>query len=93
MIPEVRNAKPPPGAGSGKFGTPWDRMQSAYLTPSVYVLEMAALVGLFEEPQAAITIAQVMAAPATSGRWQRLRTGVHNCRRALSPFGLAIDQF
>jgi hypothetical protein len=53
-----------PGAGSGKLGTPWARMQSASLIPAVASLETD-LLGRVEEPQATTAVAQ---APASKTR-------------------------
>jgi hypothetical protein len=50
--------------GSGKFGTPCERMQVANLSPAVAPLE-AALFGLAEDPHAATNMAQPT---ATIGR-------------------------
>src|ERR1039458_4618734 len=57
----------PSGLGSGKVGTPWERMQSAYLIPwgeAPEAPEAAVLVALLEDPQAAIATAPVTAASA-----------------------------
>jgi hypothetical protein len=76
MIPELRSEKPPPGLGSGKFGTPCERMQSEYLTPWAYctgtgVVEPAAVALLAdrEEPQAAATSAPPTTTSATEKSW------------------------
>ena len=55
----------PPGRGSGKLGTPCERMQSANLTPVLETL-VAAVLGLLADPQAAITSALATTATATS---------------------------
>jgi hypothetical protein len=57
---------PPLEPGSGKFGTPWDRMQSANLIPADWPLEFDALPGLDDEPHAASAIAQPMPQSATA---------------------------
>src|ERR1035437_5517645 len=75
---------------SGKFGTPWERMQSEYLTACGEALEASVLVDLLEDPQAAIPTPQPTAASVISSRWRSPRRGVHvRCRCALEPFGLA----
>jgi hypothetical protein len=51
--------------GSGKFGTPWDRMQLANASaPAFLLVGPLLLVVAPEEPQAAIAIAQLIAATA-----------------------------
>jgi hypothetical protein len=69
---------PPPALGSGKFGTPFARMQSANLIPCATPPEPAALGDLLEDPHAAIATAPVMAASVIKGLWQ-LVTGL-SCR-------------
>lgn len=61
----------PSAFGSGKFGTPCERMQSAYLIACETLLE-AEMLGLCEEdPHAVIPTAQVtaVAATRTTRRW------------------------
>lgn len=67
---------PPPPLGSGKFGTPCERMQSAKRIPCPGPLEPAVLFGLPEEPQAVIANAQAMTVSVISRLWQRLLGGV-----------------
>jgi DNA-binding response OmpR family regulator len=57
----------PPAVGSGKFGTPWERMQSEKASP---VLTRAAVVelGLFDDPHAASAATQLVAASAAGRR-------------------------
>jgi hypothetical protein len=64
LIPDVRSGNPPPGAGSGKFGTPCERIQSEYLTPCANRPDAAAVLLDFDAPQAPIAIPHVMAANA-----------------------------
>jgi hypothetical protein len=53
LIPELGLSwMSPSGPGSGKFGTPWLRMQSTYARAGVLVLPAA--VAAVEEPQAAV---------------------------------------
>jgi hypothetical protein len=67
LIPELGLMGEP---GSGKVGTPYVRMQSANLSASVSPLPVpAALLGLPEDPQAAIATAQLTAASAITRRW------------------------
>ena len=69
MIPEPG---PPTGKpGSGKLGMPCERMQFANLSASASPLPVpAALLGLPEDPQAAIAAAQHTAASAIETlRW------------------------
>ena len=63
FIPEpgVILMAPPEPAGSGKFGTPCERMQSANLIPALPPLERDALLGLPDEPQAATADKQAAA--------------------------------
>src|ERR1039458_3238064 len=61
----------PFGLGSGKFGTPCERMHSATLSAGLPLA--AALLGLPEGPHAAIATAQLMAASAIERVWGRLR--------------------
>jgi hypothetical protein len=60
----------PPPLGSGNFGTPWERMQSANLIPCAAALEAEAdlLAGLPEEPQAEIATPQPSATSTISRR-------------------------
>lgn len=61
----------PSAFGSGKFGTPWERMQSAYAIAAAFWLDAAdALIDLPEDPQAAITAAQVTAASGIDTLWR-----------------------
>jgi len=54
LIPELELIwMPPPELGSGKFGTPCDRMQSEYLIPIACPFEDDVVLGLLEDPQAA----------------------------------------
>ena len=53
---------PPPGPGSGKFGTPCERMQSAYLMPADSLLELEVPLGVPDDPHPASTIVQLAAA-------------------------------
>jgi hypothetical protein len=64
-----------PGPGSGKLGTPCERMQSAYLTPAgaPLVALLPALLGLLEDPQPAITSRPDRMATAMSNGWGRAR--------------------
>lgn len=60
--------------GSGKLETPWSRIQVANLTPSAWSLDVAAC-GLLDEPHAASTSAQPMAASAIVCRNQLCGVG------------------
>lgn len=53
---------PPPGPGSGKFGTPCERMQSAYLIPTDSLLASELALGFPDDPHPASTIVQPAAA-------------------------------
>jgi hypothetical protein len=64
----------PSALGSGKFGTQWERVQSAYLIPCGEGREEAVAVGLSEEPQAAIATVPMTAA-ATIDKRRRWFTG------------------
>ncbi len=59
MCPSLKLSTPLP-LGSGKFGSPWERMHSAYLIPDEYPLDVE-LLGFREEPQAAIVTAHAIA--------------------------------
>src|ERR1700722_19887101 len=72
LIPEL-SWMPPPGLGSGKFGTACERMHSLKVRKAERCAESAVP---FEDPQAASAPAHVMAASVTSGRWRSLRTRV-----------------
>jgi len=63
----------PSGLGSGKFRTPFERMQSANLTAVLETLA-AAVLGLLADPQAPITsaLATTATAIASSRRWGAL---------------------
>ena len=69
LMPEVRNGNPPSN-GSGKFGTPCERMQSAYLTFFEYLTD-AELFGLDADPQAAIASVLIATAMASSNMRRR----------------------
>jgi hypothetical protein len=58
--------------GSGKFGTPRERMQSAYLIPAAAGFDalLLALLGLFDDPQPAITSTPDTTATAIGERWR-----------------------
>jgi hypothetical protein len=58
---------PPPPPGSGKFVTPWARMQAANAIPADRRPDPDPLLDLLEEPQAAIASAQPRAANAIGG--------------------------
>ncbi len=61
LTPEVRFTPPPPALGSGKLGTPRERMQSASLSAGVSPLPVAApLLGPPEDPQASIATEDVI---------------------------------
>lgn len=61
----------PSAFGSGKFDTPWDRMQSAYAIARAFWLVPAdGLLDLPEDPQAVIATAQVTAASAIDRLWR-----------------------
>jgi hypothetical protein len=64
---------PPPALGSGKFGTPCERMQSANLIGAEPPL---ALEELAEDPHALSASAQPTAASATTGKPERLPVAV-----------------
>jgi hypothetical protein len=67
LIPELELIWiPPPEPGSGKFGTPCERMQSANLIPADSPLEPDPLFGLPEDPHALSATAQLTAASATA---------------------------
>jgi len=57
--------------GSGKPETPWSRMQAAYLSNIAIVPEPPVVLGLLEDPQAAITIAQIAALSAMPRKRRR----------------------
>lgn len=69
--------KPPPAVGSGKFGTPWERMQRAKLSPSsrawVWLVLEAVVPAEVElrgepEPHAAIPVLASITAAADASR-------------------------
>lgn len=63
---------PPPGNGSGKSLTPWERMQSEKAIPATPPLDgrLPALLGLLEDPQATIAAAHPSAASVSAmPRW------------------------
>jgi hypothetical protein len=71
-IPELESILiPPPALGSGKFGTPCDRMQAANLiaTPAPFEPDP----GLAEDPHAVNAIAQPTVVSATARTWRGLR--------------------
>jgi len=53
---------PPPAVGSGKFGTPRERMQSANATAVPALFEPGSRLALVDDPQAATTTTHAMAA-------------------------------
>jgi hypothetical protein len=57
---------PPVALGSGKFGTPWARMHCAYASSGPPLARVP--LGLLEDPQAAIAVAQTTAANAADKR-------------------------
>ena len=63
---------PPPGPGSGKFGTPWERMQSENLIPAASPCELEPVLDFPEDPHAVSSTAQLTAASATSRLRRRL---------------------
>ena len=88
LIPELglKNPLEPFAPGSGRFGTPWERMQFANLRADVLAPEELAL-GLPEDPQAAIATAQ-LAAARTSDRLRRYTGSVNRTcctERAVTP--------
>ena len=62
---------PPPAIGSGKLGTPCERMQSAYAIPRAPLKPPPLCEGL-EDPQAAIAIADAIAPSMIKGLWRLL---------------------
>lgn len=66
----------PSGLGSGNFGAPFERMQSANLTAVLETL-VAAVFGLLADPQAPITsvLPTTATAIASSRRWGALLDG------------------
>ena len=77
LIPEPSGIwiPPPPELGSGKFGTPCERMQSAALIPAPAALEPDALCEVLDDPQAAIATEYVIAAHTLKRRWRSLLRG------------------
>lgn len=67
LIAEGRSTPPPPAVGSGKLGTPCERIQ---LASSTACAELLALLGLGEDPHATIATAHVIAASEIRGLWQ-----------------------
>jgi hypothetical protein len=66
-MPELGlNWMPPPGVGSGKFGTPCERMQLANATPEPPAA--AASFGLLDDPHAATARTQLSAVSAVMKR-------------------------
>jgi hypothetical protein len=61
--------KPPGAPGSGKAGTPCERIHPANLSPAASPLPVPAALGPFEGPQAAIAIAQTAAMSAPRWPW------------------------
>ena len=56
--------------GSGKFGTPCERMHPANLSAAASALELAVVVDLLDELQAAIASAEQVTASATTRAWR-----------------------
>jgi len=64
---------PPPGFGSGKLGTPWERMQSAKWIPAASAPAADPAFGLFDELHApSATPHTATATKATRWRWSGL---------------------
>ena len=81
LIPEVRSGKPPPGLGSGKFGTSCERIQSAYFTAWAYWLDPPVTVlDLLDDPHAAIATAPLTVTTAID----RLRRWLFKTLRLLA---------
>jgi hypothetical protein len=59
LIPELAEIGgiPPVAVGSGKFGTPWERMQFEYASPWEYPRELAVPPGVPVDPHAEIVAA------------------------------------
>jgi hypothetical protein len=66
---------PPPPLGSGKFGTPWERMHFENARNWAWSLDPRPVAGLLEEPQAASPITQVSVASVIEARWHWLPIG------------------
>lgn len=62
------SATPPSGLGSGKPVTPCERMQSANAIPCPVSTDPIVVLDMLEDPQAAITTAQLTAASALGAR-------------------------
>jgi len=82
---------PPFVVGSGKFATPCERMHSANLSAAASGIELAGVVDLVDDPQAAIAIAHVTAASLISTLRPVTLTIDHRCRaRQVRPDGKAV---
>ena len=62
---------PPPALGSGKFGMPCERMQSANLIPAPPLFEPDLWFDFPEDPQAVNAIAPLAVASATARMWRQ----------------------
>jgi len=77
LIPELELIWiPPPALGSGKFGTPCERMQSANLSPAAAPLEPDRSFDRPEDPHAVSASAQLPTASATARMRRQFGAGV-----------------
>jgi hypothetical protein len=78
LIPELELSWiPPPSLGSGKFGTPCERMQAANLIPAS-LFELDPCFDFPEDPHAVSAIAQQKVASATARMRRQLPAPVHS---------------
>jgi hypothetical protein len=94
LLLRLKLTLPPEVLGSGKFGTPWERMHDAKLTPAIASFEAVSvgLLGLVDEPQPAITSTpdRAVTAAAIRARLRASRCGMDipgGVRAALAPAG------
>lgn len=91
MIPEPEPIWiPPPAPGSGKFETPWERMQSENLIPADCAVDLELSPEAPDEPHAVSAAAQPATTSQTSWRRHALSVALRWSLPMAIRFGLPI---